>query len=100
MDLAVAFVALVISGVSLGAAIRFGRALTEAQASLRQIQREHQQMQREHEQMQRELGELKAATEVLPAPPPLPKARPGGLDDLRQQLRQAHAEETDAGTEG
>ena len=88
MDLAVAFLALVISAVSLGAAIRFGRALTEAQASLRQIKREH-------EQLQTELGELKAAAEVVPAPPPLPKSRSGGLDDLRQQLRQAHAEETE-----
>lgn len=43
------------------------------------------------------LSELKAATESVPAPPPLPKARSSGLDDLRQQLRAAHsAEEEDA----
>lgn len=120
MDLAVAFLALAISAVSLGAAIRFGRALTEAQASLRdirrdhermqreqadihgaheQIRREHEQIRREHEQIHRELGELKAAADMLPAPPPLPKARTGGLDDLRQQLRQAHAEDSAEPTE-
>src|SRR5438067_2226872 len=37
----------------------------------------------------RELNELKAAAQVMPAPP-LPKARPGGLDDLREQLRASH----------
>ena len=41
------------------------------------------------------LAELKAATEIVPAPPPLPKARSGGLDDLRQQLRAAHSAEAD-----
>ena len=88
MDLAVAFVALVISVVSLGAAIRFGRGLIELRAGLEQVRREH-------ERVERELADLKAAAEVLPTPPPLPKTRPGGLDDLRQQLRQAHAEGTD-----
>jgi hypothetical protein len=41
------------------------------------------------------LAELKAATEIVPAPPPLPKARSGGLDDLRQQLRAAHSAEAE-----
>jgi hypothetical protein len=40
---------------------------------------------------QREVAELKMAAEVAPAPP-LPKARPGGLDDLRERLRAAHSE--------
>ena len=88
MDVAVAFVALVISVVSLGAVIRFGRGLIELRASLDQVRRDH-------ERIERELTDLKAAAEVVPAPPPLPKTRSGGLDDLRQQLRQAHAEETE-----
>ena len=88
MDLAVAFVALVISVVSLGAAIRFGRALVELRASLDQVRRDH-------ERLERDLNDLKAAAAVLPAPPPLPRTRSGGLDDLRQQLRQAHAEGTE-----
>jgi hypothetical protein len=41
------------------------------------------------------LAELKTATENAPAPPPLPKARSSGLDDLRQQLRAAHSAEPD-----
>ena len=40
---------------------------------------------------QREVAEMKMAAEVAPAPP-LPKARPGSLDDLREQLRAAHRE--------
>jgi hypothetical protein len=41
----------------------------------------------------RELSDLKAAAEVAPPPPPLPRARSSGLDDLREQLRAAHREE-------
>ena len=40
---------------------------------------------------QREVTELKMAAEVAPVPP-LPRARPGSLDDLREQLRAAHRE--------
>ena|SRR5436190_14688589 len=47
--------------------------------------------QRHLDRAQRELGELKAAAEVVPAPP-LPRSRAGGLDDLREQLRAAHRE--------
>ena len=42
--------------------------------------------------LRRELGEVKAATEVVADPPPLPRARPGRLDDLREQLRASHRE--------
>ena len=43
------------------------------------------------------VDELKAAANVLPAPPPpLPRTRTGGLDDLRQQLREAHREGDDS----
>jgi len=52
------------------------------------------QLRRELDQTQRELNELKAAAEVVPVPPPLPKTRSSGLEDLREQLRAAHREET------
>jgi hypothetical protein len=45
------------------------------------------------------MAELKAATEIVPAPPPLPKARSAGLDDLRQQLRAAHSAEAEESEE-
>ena len=52
------------------------------------------QLRLELDQTQRELNELKAAAEVVPVPPPLPKTRSSGLEDLREQLRAAHREET------
>jgi hypothetical protein len=53
---------------------------------------------RELEAARAEVAELKAAAEVLPPPPPLPRTRSGGLEDLRQQLRAAH-QEPDIGDE-
>ena len=56
---------------------------------------ETKQLRRELDETQRQLNELKAAAEVIPAPPPpLPRSRPAGLQDLREQLRAAHREET------
>jgi len=85
MELAVSAVALVVAVVSLSAAINFGRTqrtlLTDIAALRTQL-----------DQTRRELGELKAAAEAVPTPPPLPRTRSGGLDDLRQQLRASHAE--------
>lgn len=48
-------------------------------------------LRRELDQTIQELNELKAAAQVVPAPP-LPKARRGGLDELREQLRASHRE--------
>lgn len=48
-------------------------------------------LRRELERTQQELSELKAAAQVVPVPP-LPRARRGGLDDLREQLRASHRE--------
>jgi hypothetical protein len=53
------------------------------------------QLRAELDETQRQLNELKTAAEVVPAPPPpLPRSRSGGLEDLREQLRAAHREET------
>jgi septal ring-binding cell division protein DamX len=56
-------------------------------------QTEVRQVRRELDETQRQLNELKAAAEVVPAPPPLPRTRSSGLEDLREQLRAAHREE-------
>ena len=103
MDLAVALVALAVAVVSLSAAINFGRTqrtlstdIAALRSQLEQAQRDRasdvESLRAELQQSRQELGELKATIEAVPAPPPLPRARSGGLDDLRQQLRAAHAE--------
>jgi outer membrane murein-binding lipoprotein Lpp len=51
------------------------------------------------EDLRSEVSELRAAAQVVPVPPPLPKSRPGGLDDLRQQLRAAHSESAEPSEE-
>ena len=53
------------------------------------VSNEIARMQSEMDRTQRELNELKAAAQVVPAPP-LPRGRSGGLDDLREQLRASH----------
>ena len=55
------------------------------------VHHELDNLRRELDSLGREVSQLKAAAEVVPAPP-LPKARPGGLEDLRQQLRASHLE--------
>ena len=46
------------------------------------------------DETQRQLNGLKAAAaDVVAAPPPLPRSRSSGLEDLREQLRAAHREE-------
>jgi hypothetical protein len=70
--------------------------ISELRRLLSQTRRELDQERQRLETAQRELGELKAAADVLPAPPPLPKSRTARLDDLRQQLRAAHAEPDDS----
>ena len=53
------------------------------------------QLRAELDETQRQLNDLKAAAEVAPSPPPpLPKTRSAGLEDLREQLRASHREET------
>lgn len=50
------------------------------------------------EEMRSDVAELRAAAQVVPAPP-LPRTRSGGLDDLRQRLRAAHSESEEAAEE-
>lgn len=49
----------------------------------------------ELDETQRQVNELRsaAAASVPVPPPPLPRSRPGGLDDLREELRAAHRED-------
>jgi hypothetical protein len=44
------------------------------------------------DQLRSEVIDLRAAAQVIPEPPPLPRTRTAGLDDLRQRLRAAHNE--------
>jgi uncharacterized protein YlxW (UPF0749 family) len=119
MDVAIAVVALLIAVVSLSAAINFGRSQTRLQAELAtlhdglqrtqadaartqaEVERAHAELDRAHVEIaaaQGALTELKVLAET-PAPPPLLRTRPDGLDDLRQQLRAAHAEEEESNTD-
>jgi outer membrane murein-binding lipoprotein Lpp len=50
------------------------------------------------EDLRSELADLRAAAQAVPAPP-LPKTRPGGLDDLRERLRAAHSESEESAKE-
>jgi DNA repair exonuclease SbcCD ATPase subunit len=63
---------------------------------LKQLRSELDETQRQLNDTRRELNELRAAAEAPPvvAPPPLPRSRSAKLDDLREQLRAAHREET------
>ena len=87
MVIAFSFVALL---ALVAAAIWLGYS---AQAQVRQLRRELDETQHEVNETRRQLDELKAAAEVVPAPPPLPRTRSSGLEDLREQLRAAHREE-------
>jgi hypothetical protein len=56
---------------------------------------EIKQLRSELDETQQQVNELKAAAEAPPVvPPPLPRTRAAGLDDLREQLRASHREET------
>jgi hypothetical protein len=63
----------------------------DSSADVERLQQELIDIHRDLDHAQRELEELKAATQVVPAPP-LPRARSTGLTDLREQLRAAHRE--------
>jgi hypothetical protein len=70
------------------------RDLDLTQAHLNDTRQVLEDTRHELDETRRELGDLRAAAEIVPPPPPLPRARSGGLEDLREQLRAAHREET------
>jgi len=65
--------------------------LPDPGADLERLRQDLIDVRRDLERAQGELEELKAATQIVPAPP-LPRARSSGLTDLREQLRAAHRE--------
>lgn len=67
--------------------------LNETRQALAELRQSLSATQQDLAHTQQELTELKAAAEVLPPPPPLPRARSSGLQDLREQLRAAHRED-------
>jgi hypothetical protein len=101
MSVAVAIlVALAAVGVSLWLGYSALRQIRQVRSELDQTQhrlndavQELTETRSDLNDVRKELSELKAAAEVLPPPPPLPRSRSGGLDDLREQLRASHLEE-------
>ncbi len=61
----------------------------DAQAAHEAVHYELGEQRRDIDFALHELAELKAAAQVIPAPP-LPRSRSGSLDDLREQLRASH----------
>ena len=72
------------------------RQLNDTRGELNDARRDFSDTRQELSDTRRELSELKAAVEAPPvvAPPPLPRRRGARLDDLREQLRASHREET------
>jgi hypothetical protein len=107
MELAIGLLALALAVVALGLALRLRNqlaALPPPPAPVEPVRvhayddtalrAELEAVRAELQRVSQELGELKAAAEVVPVPP-LPKARRGRLDDLREQLRASHRESAD-----
>jgi hypothetical protein len=91
MELEVAMIAVVVAVAALWLVLGVRTRAQRLPAEIAAVRRELEQTQHELEETRREIAELKAAAEVVPVPP-LPRARSGGLDDLREQLRAAHRE--------
>ena len=96
MELALSVVAILVAVVALGLVLGLRNRVAQAPpvdtgAELGRLRQDFVDMRREMDRAQRELEELKAATQIVPAPP-LPRARSVGLTDLREQLRAAHRE--------
>jgi hypothetical protein len=91
MELALSVVAILVAVIALGLVLGWRNQLTRLNQELVDIRGDLMRS-------QGELDELKAATQIVPAPP-LPRARSAGLTDLREQLRAAHRESESASEE-
>jgi hypothetical protein len=96
MELPLAVVAILVALVALGLALSLRTQVAQlprgdSGADVERLRQELIDIRRDLDHAQRELEQLKAATQVVPAPP-LPRARSAGLSDLREQLRAAHRE--------
>jgi hypothetical protein len=98
MELALSVVAILLAVVALGLVLGLRKQVAQipppradTTADLERLRRETIDLRHDLDRAQRELEELKAATQIVPAPP-LPRARSAGLTDLREQLRAAHLE--------
>ena len=100
MDTLLFSLALAAAVAALVLAVTLRGRLDALERSALATQRFEEDTRRQLDAMRGELSELKAAAEATPPPPPLPKARSAGLDDLRQQLRAAHREEADSDEDG
>jgi len=102
MELPLAVVAILVALVALGLALSLRTQVAQlpradSSADVERLRQEMIDLRRDLDHAQHELEQLKAATQVVPAPP-LPRARSTGLSDLREQLRAAHRE-SEAGSE-
>ena len=71
------------------------RELDESQRHVNDLRSGLSELRADMSGLRGDMTEVKAAAEaVASAPPPLPRARSSGLDDLREQLRAAHREES------
>jgi cell division protein FtsL len=93
MGVAVATLIVVVAlGVALWLAYMALTQVRQVRGELDQTQSQLNATRQELAAVRQELDELKAAAQVVP--PPLPRARSTGLEDLREQLRAAHREES------
>ena len=96
MELVLSLLALIIALVALGLVLGLQKRPAQTPGAdpsvhLETLRQALVDLRRDMDHVQGELEELKAATEIVPSPP-LPRARSGGLTDLREQLRAAHRE--------
>jgi chromosome segregation ATPase len=72
---------------------QLSRTLVDFRGQVDELRGQVDQLHGQVDGLRRELADLKAAAEVANVPPPpLPRARAGRLDDLREQLRASHRE--------
>jgi hypothetical protein len=85
-------IAILALGFAIGLRTQVARISRTMASDLEQLSRTLVDLRGQVDELQRELADLKSAAEVANVPPPLPRARAGRLDDLREQLRASHRE--------